>query len=304
MRKIIVGVDASAGAKDAIRLASRLADITGAQLMLVNVFPYDQHPSRAVNSAFEHYLRQDSMGLLEALRSRLGDETVAVHAVPNTSSAHGLDTVAEREDADLIVVGSRHTGRIGRVFPGSTAERLLHGAPCPVAVAPKGYRHHDAKAPATIGCGFDGSPSSQRALEAARGLAAVTGARLRVIRAFRPASDIPAKGVPFGGIAAYNDGLGDLAHDELHAAVAELGLAAAEGELVIGDAERVLADRSQDLDLLVVGSRGYGPMHAVIVGSVAGRLMREAACPVIVVPRGAGHTGADSLFVTAASVQG
>jgi len=304
MSKIIVGVDASAGASDAICLATRLADITGAEIMLVNVFPYDQHPSRAVNTAFEQYLRQDSTELLEALRSRLGDATVAVHAVPNTSSAHGLDTIAEREDADLIVVGSTHTGRTGRVLPGSTAERLLHGAPCPVAVAPKGYGDHAAKAPTSIGCGFDGSPSSQRALEAAGGLAAATGARLRVILAFRPGSDIAAKGVPFGGMAVYNDGLRDQAHDELDAAVAELGLPAAEGELVIGDAERVLADRSQQLDLLVVGSRGYGPMHAVIVGSVAGRLMREAACPVIVVPRGAGHTRADSLFVTAASVQG
>src|SRR3954453_1851633 len=224
MTKIIVGVDASAGANDAICLASRLADITGAQLMLVNVFPYDQHPSRAVNTAFEQYLRQDSTELLEALRSRLGDETVAVRAVPNPSSAHGLDTVAEHEDADLIVVGSTHTGRTGRVLPGSTAERLLHGAPCPVAVAAKGYADHGAKAPTTIGCGFDGSPSSQRALEAAGGLAAATGAPLRGIRASRPAgSDIAAWGVPFGGIAAYNDDLGDRAHDELHAAVGELG---------------------------------------------------------------------------------
>jgi nucleotide-binding universal stress UspA family protein len=304
MSKIIVGVDASEGASDAISLASGLAGITGAQLVLVNVFPYDRHPSRAVNTAFEHYLRQDSTELLERLRSGLGDDTVEIRAVPNTSSAHGLHALAEREDADLIVVGSTHTGRAGRVLPGSTAERLLHGAPCPVAVAPKGYAQDPVRAPKTIGCAFDGSLSSQGALEAARGIAEATGARLRVIRAFRPTSPaVPPKGVPMGGIAAFNDELRDHAAEELRAAVARLGLPDAEGELLIGDAEAVLAAKSEELDLLLVGSRGYGPMHAVIVGGVAGRLVREAACPVIVLPRGAGHTGADSLFVSAASVR-
>jgi len=67
MRKIIVGVDASHGSSDAIALASSLAGVTGSTLMLVNVFPYDAHPSRASNRAFEDYLRHDSEQLLERL---------------------------------------------------------------------------------------------------------------------------------------------------------------------------------------------------------------------------------------------
>jgi hypothetical protein len=55
--------------------------------------------------------------------------------------------------------------------------------------------------------------------------------------------------------------------------------------------------------MLFVGSRGYGPMHSVLVGGVAGRIVREAACPVIVLPRAAGHVEEDSLFARAASVQ-
>ena len=38
---------------------------------------------------------------------------------------------------------------------------------------------------------------------------------------------------------------------------------------------------------MVVGSRGYGPLKAVLLGGVSGQLIRSAACPVIVVPRGA-----------------
>ena len=35
-----------------------------------------------------------------------------------------------------------------------------------------------------------------------------------------------------------------------------------------------------------MGSRGYGPLHAVIAGGLSGRMVRTAHCPVIVVPRG------------------
>jgi nucleotide-binding universal stress UspA family protein len=56
--------------------------------------------------------------------------------------------------------------------------------------------------------------------------------------------------------------------------------------VIVGAPERILAEESEAADLMVVGSRGYGPHRAVLVGSVSGRLVRESACPVIVVPRG------------------
>jgi nucleotide-binding universal stress UspA family protein len=49
----------------------------------------------------------------------------------------------------------------------------------------------------------------------------------------------------------------------------------------------LIVERSLGLDLLVIGSRGYGPLRAVLLGAVSGRVIRDAACPVIVVPRGA-----------------
>jgi nucleotide-binding universal stress UspA family protein len=176
MSKIIVGVDESPGSADAIALASSLAGMTGAKLMLVNVFPYDVHPSRAFNYEYETYMRQDSVELLERLRSAQGDETIEIEAIPNPSSAHGLHALAEKEDAGLIVVGSTHTGRAGRVAPGSTAERLLHGSPCPVAVAPKNYAHETVREPGIVGVGYDGSASAQHALATAHRIASATGA--------------------------------------------------------------------------------------------------------------------------------
>ena len=55
----------------------------------------------------------------------------------------------------------------------------------------------------------------------------------------------------------------------------------------------------------MLGSRGYGPLHSVLVGGVAGRVVRDAACPVLVLPRKAGHVEEGSLFAeTAPPVHG
>ena len=55
-----------------------------------------------------------------------------------------------------------------------------------------------------------------------------------------------------------------------------------EGDVV--DALAALDDR--EVDLLVCGSRGYGPVRRVLLGGVLRRLIRRAACPLVVVPRG------------------
>jgi nucleotide-binding universal stress UspA family protein len=296
MSKIIVGVDESPGSADAIALASELAGLTGAAVARVNVYPYELYAGRGANAEFEQWVRHDSQALLERARGRVDAE---LRTIANPSPAHGLQHLAETDDAGLIVVGSTHTGRAGRVLPGSTGERLLHGAPCPVAVAPKGYAERDGHSHGIVGCGYDGTATASRALTAARRLADAAGARLRVIRAFTPLQ-FDTVGVAGTGGAAYNDRLRERAEDELHAATADSD---AEAVFSDGDAVTELVEQSKQLDLLVIGSRGYGPLRAVLLGGVAGPLMRDAACPVIVLPRTAGHVAEDSVFASAATVR-
>ena len=92
-------------------------------------------------------------------------------AVASISAPRALDRLAESQHAELIVVGAAHTGHLGRIFPGSTAERLLHGAPCPVAVVPEGYRPPPAERPAQIGVAYDGSEESVAAVNGATRIA-------------------------------------------------------------------------------------------------------------------------------------
>lgn len=105
--------------------------------------------------------------------------------LPDSSPAAGLHAFAEREQTALIVVGSSHRSRIGRIVVGGTGERLLSGASAPVAVAPAGYAAA-GRGLQVVGCGFDGSPESHRALAWAAELARTTSARPRVLSVYEP----------------------------------------------------------------------------------------------------------------------
>ena len=169
---------------------------------------------------------------------------------------------------------------------GGTGERLLSGAPVAVAVAPAGYAAAKAHLQ-TVGCGFDGSPESHAALEWAAAVARRASARLRVIGVHEPT--LPARVAPGAGLAtaSVNDVLRRQREDELARAVSALGPEPpVESELLDGDAADLLTRASQELDLLVLGSRGYGPVRAVLLGSVSTALVRSAESPLVIVPRG------------------
>ncbi len=143
MSTILIGVDATERSEDALAFGRRLADATGATVVVASAFPYSDVPHRAANLAYRHALAEDAKNVALDMRGRLEgipDERVQVRIMANPSPAHALHDLAEAERASLVVVGSTHTGHAGRVLPGSTGERLLHGTPCSVAVVPKDYR--------------------------------------------------------------------------------------------------------------------------------------------------------------------
>ena len=288
MSKIIVGVDESERSKDAVALAARLARGSDVELMLVCAYPYDTTPSRAANPDYKHFLRQDALAALERAAGTLAeDHTVRCLAVADVSAPRAIQELADRERASLIVIGSSHRSALDRVLAGTTAERLLHGAPCPVAVAPAGYAEAEHGPIATIAVGYDASPESEAALTGAVALARSLGARLRVIQVLDPVwIGTPALMSGPGYYLEPKD-LEERGRKHLGERVARLAAdIAIEPVTIAGAPEPVLAQQSHDADLFVVGSRGYGPHRAVLLGSVSGRLVRDAACPVLVVPRG------------------
>jgi nucleotide-binding universal stress UspA family protein len=288
MSKIIVGVDGSERGKDAVALAAQLATGSGAELVLVNAYPYEDFPSRVAATGYRQYLREDAEEAIRRSREGIaGLPEVAERTVADLSPARGIQTMAVHEGASLIVIGSSHRSGVGRVLAGTTAERLLHGAPCPVAVAPKGFHNDEPRPIVTIGVAYNASEEAKAALVGATALARSLGATLRVIDVL----DLGWYGTPAAmqgpGYIAKPDDLVERARTHLAEDIAKLpkGIVA-EPVVAVGDAEGLLAAQSALVDLMVVGSRGYGPLRAVLIGSVSGRLVRDSACPVLVVPRG------------------
>ena len=204
-----------------------------------------------------------------------------------SSAAAGLHAIAVEEGARLVVLGSSSRSGLGRVLPGGTGERLLSGSPVAVAVAPRGYaeRQHSTD---TVGCGFDGSPTSREALKWAADVADQGQRSLRVLAVHRRVAfgNVAVTGA-FGARSANEELRADLAED-LEQALGALEIdVSVESEIMEGDPAAILAQQSEQLGLLVLGSRGFGPLKSVLLGSVSAEVTRLAACPVLVVPSGA-----------------
>lgn len=304
MSTILIGVDASERSEDAIAFARRLADGSDAHLVVANAYPYSTDvPNRASRFAYREALRDESLETVSLMRGRLEglpEKRSTVRIVANLSPAHALHAMAESEHAALIVVGSTHTGRVGRVLPGSTAERLLHGSPCSVAVVPSGYRKHEAPI-RHVGVAYNQTPEARAAAVAAAELARGLGAELEVIGV----ADATAYGTPAMmsavGVVALREDVERHVQESLDALVAELPADVnISTTRLVGDPAEAVADRTRDLDLLVTGSRGYGPLRSVLAGGFSGRIMRLAHCPVVIVPRG-GEAPLADLFDNAAA---
>jgi nucleotide-binding universal stress UspA family protein len=280
---VVVGYADRPEGHDALALGAGLAVALGAPLLVASIHPGESPFSPVTADELRAEADRMARGGLERLPEDLAvDADAAVFA--GDSPARGLHELAENEDASAIVVGSSHRGALGRVLAGTGATQLLSGSPCPVAVAPRGLAAAGPVVLRRIGVGFDDSRESWDALRQAAALAVATEGSVRVVHALAPLT-APAT-VPLSPAEA------DLERrraGELATARAVSGLPARvspESRLITGAPVEVLeAEGRGDIDLLVLGSRAFGPLRRVLLGSVSAELMRQAPCPVMVVPR-------------------
>lgn len=274
--KVAVGHDGSAAGRDALVLGELLTRTAGAELLAVRVQPKHTQPARIE-------------ALEGELAAALASSPVSFRALAPTEGPPAsalLELAAADEEIGLIVLGSSHRAGIGRVMPGGTAQRLLAGAPCSIGVAPRGYADASPANGAepladdlrVLVVGFDASPEGYVALELARSLAAAAEATLRVIAVGARLPESPEAAATAGGGQTR-----DL-QTELHAALPDDLRALPVYER--GEVARSLLERAeQGVDLLVVGSRGRGPVGSVLLGSISAAVIASSPCPVVVVPR-------------------
>jgi nucleotide-binding universal stress UspA family protein len=288
--RIVIGFDGTDSGEDALALGALLSRALGAAAIVASVHPeeYPIGPGR-VDAEWLAFMRGQAEEMLARARDFLGDTVAAEYrAVGGVSASRGLHELAEQEDAGVVVVGSTRRGPLGRTFPGSTGERLLQGSACPVAVAPRGLRQDPPQELRTIAVGFLDTPEGREALHYAATLAERSGARLQVLSVVTPAAEVFSPVIGRDAEEAFVARTREVFRRALDDALAGLPRSlGAEGRLLEGEVVDVLAtlDR-RDAQLLVCGSRGYGPLRRVLLGGVSARLMRRAACPLLVVPRG------------------
>jgi len=288
---VVIGLDDSDSGQDALALGVRLAQATGAVPVVATAYPASPSGAGHVDAEWAQALREQAEQLLARAREQLGPEVQARYeAIGSGSASHALDALAEQLDASVVVVGSGRGGPFRRTTVGSTAERLLQGASVPVVVTPRGHRDRARPGLSSIGSAFIDAADAREALLAAARLAARASARVTAYSVVAPPAEFAQRGgrdAERAFTAAAREGFA-AALDKAVAEVAATTGVPVTGELLEGDVVSALAALDdRDLDLLVVGSRGYGPVRRVLLGGTSSRLVRSASCPVMVVPRSA-----------------
>jgi nucleotide-binding universal stress UspA family protein len=240
-------------------------------------------------------------GTLERLRIDLAgrDVDAEVRVFDDGTPAQGLEHAMRELEPELVVVGATRRSAAGSMLVGTTAERVLHASRCPVAVVPQGYEA-PAEGVRLIGVAFAPTPEGRDALHAAAALARSRHVALRAITVLDPGH----AGEQSTGLLARQHRDAGPAEDQharerldaegaFRSAVAETAADLdVDLDVLAQDPADGLVAASAHVDMLVMGSRAYGPKRAVLLGSVSRQVMERARCPVLIIPRGASEATA------------
>jgi nucleotide-binding universal stress UspA family protein len=286
---ILVGHDGAERSQGALDLAVLLARRSGARLVVASAYASAPALVRFA-TGFDRVTRAHAERVVDRLRAQLEDEYRLVsefHAVAGTSPAEALHLLAARKRADLLVVGTDR--RVDAAAPGGAAaapghvaHHLLHGSPCAVAVVPPLGRPRLAH----VGVACDGSWAARAALATAQELAELPSSPVRQVDLLLVAAAGPRYRLDLRDPGLFVRGPHPVREWLDHVAATQpFGSARVRVVQRDGDPATELAALSSGLDLLLLGSHDRGPLRRMMLGSVSGRVAREARCPVMINPR-------------------
>jgi nucleotide-binding universal stress UspA family protein len=236
---------------------------------------------------------EEAEELLESVRARLpGGNDTSVRLVEG-SPADRLIEVADEEDADLLVVGSRGRGALSSAVLGGVSRKVVRNARCPAMVVPPavsiGAREGNGGSAGTVVCGVDGSGHAVTAAQVAGRLAERLGGRLLVVHArqdLKAVVSYPGARSITPPVTGQEDAVARQADRVVQKAVEALDVDVEATRVVESGAPAgvlaALADR-EDAHLIVIAARGMGAVRAAFLGSVTTALATSATRPVVVV---------------------
>lgn len=296
--RILIPVDGSPYSEAALRFVAARPFQHGSppQIDLLNVqYPIPPRAGRAVGAELVHAWHEaESRKVLKPSIAILKDaqlEPAWFYRVGNP----GLEIAlwADKNDVDLIVMGSHgRTGRLNALL-GSVAQTVLAGCRTPVLLirsdaAPK-------RGSLRVGLAIDGSRHSQAALSFVIARRKLFGPRF-TLRVAHVVDEVPIQ----VKTALANLAFTNFKHEEVRAlrqeafdrtmapvreALASDALPAGEEMLVSSNPGEALAGwaRREKLDLLVMGSHGMGALRLVLLGSVAAGVGARCSTPLLLV---------------------
>lgn len=281
---LVIGYEGGPTGRDALRFGERWALSCDDKLIVVTVHPGAAAPGmQRVDAEWVAYEREEADRLLQEARSLVPESlTAEFRRIDASSAAHGLHDIAE-EGGTLLVLGARRARGLRRTYPGSTAERLLHGAAIPVAIVPSGYADREGERLQRVTVAFIDTPDGKAAVDTAVRITKHLNAELAIVSVVPDTRVTPPMGEPI----RFAGGQADTFREALDSAVASVGEhVSVTGRLLEGPIVDALVELgADDTDLLIIGSRGYGPVASVLLGGVSSRVVRHARVPVAVVPR-------------------
>jgi nucleotide-binding universal stress UspA family protein len=295
---ILVPLDGSALAEEALPLAARIARAAGGKLRLALVHqppapPIDTFTAKMFTS-IELASRKAERAYLRARQAKLREEGLRLSSAVTLAGAVG-PTLAEyvRElGVDLVVMATHGRGGVQRAWLGSVADYLVRHLEVPVVLvrpAEKGAAPTRGAENGQILVPLDGSALAEEALQPAAALARAWDAELTLLQVVTPAPTLldPALSLPSSYDADFTASWRDAAQDYLDDVVERLrgeGLRAS-GVAVIG---RTAVDtiievaRPERVTLVAIATHGRGGLRRLALGSVADKLIRSADVPVLV----------------------
>ncbi|OBB19610.1 universal stress protein [Mycolicibacterium setense] len=290
---VVVGYLAGKGGASALHLAVGAARSLNTSLAVATVVPrpwLNPSPAR-VDAEYAEYATQLAASSAEQARQHIAalDDRldVSFHKFAHRSVSGGLLEAVVELDAEVLVLGSAADGQLGQVVAGSTADRLLHSCPVPLAISPRGYRRPKSAGLARITCAFPGSPDTVAVVRQVTDLSRRLHTPMRVVTfAVRGRNMYP----PTVGLHAEDAILQEWAKQ------AQQALIRLKDDTIVGDdVDLQLAtgndwrEALDDIDwlegeILAIGTTPGGTVARVFLGSHGSKILRHSPVPVLVLP--------------------
>ena len=289
----LVGLTADRGGRDALALGRMLARTGDVTLTVCIVLPEVWgHPSLArVDAEYAAFLTRHADDTIAEAREFIGDGVRAEFVSTSARTAtEGLITTATRTDADLVVLGSARYGPFGRFAVGSVTNEMLHTAPVPVVLPPRGYSPSSDARLRRVTCAFAGSTRSRTAFDAAVQLSRRHGLPLRLTTLVVRDRQMYPSQVGYSAERLVAEQWRVQAEEAQNSALAKLPEdVPVEAGVVSGRNWEEALDSLpwEEGEVLVVGSSRLGPVRRVFLGSNSTKIVRSSPVPVVVIPRGA-----------------